>query len=290
MARDAPGDRGVRRPAGRGVALGVSEQPVITFLSDYGLADPFAGICRGVIASICPRARVIDLTHGIPRHDARAGALVLRDALRYVPVGVHLAVVDPDVGAQRRAVALRLADARLLVGPDNGLLWLAAEQGGGVVEAVEIGRSPLRLQPVSATFHGRDIFAPVAAHLAAGTPLADAGEPYDPDELIRLELPRARLGPGALVAHAVYVDRFGNVQLDASHDDLHEAGLRLGHGAVLGDGQEAQYVRTFADAKPGELIVYEDSARMLAVAVSQGDAAERLGLSVDDELCIRPRG
>lgn len=259
---------------------------MITFLSDYGLTDPFAGICHGVIASICPRARIIDLTHGIPRHDARAGALVLRDALRYAPVGVHLAVVDPDVGAKRRAVALRLGDERLLVGPDNGVLWLAAEQSGGVVEAVEIGRSPFRLEPVSATFHGRDIFAPVTAHLAAGAPLGEAGEPYDPDALIRLELPQAWVEQGALVAHAVYVDTFGNVQLDASHEDLSTVGLKLGRGVLLGDGHEAQYVRTFADAPPGELIVYEDAARMLAVAVSHGSAAERLGLGVDAELRI----
>ncbi len=265
---------------------GVSGRPLITFLSDYGLADAFAGICHGVIASICPQARVIDLTHGIPRHDARAGALVLRDALRYLPAGVHLAVVDPDVGARRRAVAMRLADERLLVGPDNGLLSLAAEQGEGVVQAVEIGNSPFRLEPVSATFHGRDIFAPVAAHLAAGAPLGEAGEPFDPDELVRLELPRARADQGALVAHAVYVDTFGNVQLDASHDDLARAGLKLGRRVTLGDGQEAQYVRTFADAAPGELIVYEDSARMLAVAVSMGSAAQRLRLAVDDELRI----
>ena len=265
-----------------------SEQPLITFLSDYGLADPFVGICHGVIASICPQARVIDLTHGIPRHDARAGALVLRDALRYTPAGVHLAVVDPDVGAKRRAVAMTVADGRTLVGPDNGVLWLAAEQGGGVTEAAEISRSPLRLQPVSATFHGRDIFSPVAAHLAAGTPLAEAGEPYDPDQLIKLELPRAHVAPGELVAHVVYVDRFGNVQLDASHHELSEAGLKLGRGALLGDGHEAQYVRTFADAAPGELIVYEDSARMLAIAVSHGSAAERLGLTIDDELRISP--
>jgi len=267
----------------------VSEDPLITFLSDYGLADPFAGICHGVIASICPRARVIDLTHAIPRHDARAGAMVLREALGYVPVGVHLAVVDPGVGAERRAVALRLRDARLLVGPDNGLLSLAAEQGGGVVEAVEIGRSPFRLKPVSATFHGRDIFAPVAAHLAAGMPLGEAGEPYDADALIKVELPRAHVEQGVLVAHAVYVDAFGNVQLDASHEDLAELGLELGGGVLLGGGHEAHYARTFADASPGELIVYEDSARTLAVAVSHGSAAERLGLGVDAELRISAR-
>src|SRR5438270_6807937 len=153
------------------------DAPVIIFLSDYGLADEFVGICHGVIATICPEARVIDLTHGVERHDVRAGALILRGALPFVPAGVHLAVVDPDVGAKRRAVALRLADGRQLVGPDNGLLWLAAEAGGGVVEAADIARSPLRLEPVSATFHGRDIFAPVAAHLAAGASLTQAGDP-----------------------------------------------------------------------------------------------------------------
>ncbi len=267
--------------------------PVITFLSDYGLADEFVGICHGVIATICPEARVIDLTHGLARHDVRAGALILRGSLPYVPAGVHLAVVDPDVGAQRRAVALRSADERLLVGPDNGLLWPAAEAGGGVVEAADIARSPYRLEPVSATFHGRDIFAPVAAHLAAGRSLSEVGEPCDPDELVRLELPRARrLEDGRLVAHAVYVDRFGNVQLDVEHEELPDAGLKLGRGIELGlssgTARGAMFVRTFADVEPGALLLYEDAARRLAVAVSHGDAARELGIGVDDEIWIRP--
>src|SRR5919202_6328851 len=129
----------------------------ITFLSDYGLADEFVGVVHGVIARICPEARVIDLGHGIPRQDVQAGALALARALPFVPAGVHLAVVDPEVGARRRAVALQVADEdRLLVGPDNGLLMPAAERFGGAIEAVEISASPWRLQPVSATFHGRD--------------------------------------------------------------------------------------------------------------------------------------
>ncbi len=259
---------------------------MITFLSDYGLTDGFAGVCHGVIATICPRARVIDITHGVPRHDVLAGALILRAALPYAPVGVHLAVVDPDVGAERRAVALRVADGRLLVGPDNGLLWLAAQDRGGVSEAVEIGGSPWRLEPVSATFHGRDIFAPVAARLAAGEELSDAGPPYDPAGLVRLDLPSSRLEDGVLVAHAVYVDRFGNVQLDAAHDDLYNAGLRLGHGVLVG-AHAARYLRTFADARAGELLVYEDSSRMLAVAISHGSAAQRLGVAAGDEVRIR---
>jgi S-adenosyl-L-methionine hydrolase (adenosine-forming) len=267
--------------------------PVITFLSDYGLRDDFVGVCHGVIALKCPAARVIDLTHGIERHDVRAGAIVLAEALGFVPVGVHLAVVDPDVGARRRAVAVALADGRRLVGPDNGLLMLAAQAGGGVVEAADIARSPFRLEPVAATFHGRDIFAPVAAALAAGASLAEAGDPLDPGELVALRLPQPRWHEGALVAHVRYVDRFGNLSLNVGHEDLADSGLKLGHGATLefprGATIAVTYVRTFADADRGELLLYEDAQRRLAIAVSQGDASDRLGVGVDDELRIRPR-
>ncbi len=268
--------------------------PVITFLSDYGLADEFVGICHAVMAAICPEARVIDVSHGIPRHDVRAGALILRGALPFTLSGaVHLAVVDPDVGAKRRAVALRVDDGRLLVGPDNGLLWLAAQMSGGVVEAVDIARSPLRLEPVSATFHGRDIFSPVAAHLAAGTPIAEVGEPCDPDDLVRLELPVARFhDDGTVDASAVYVDRFGNVQLNVEHEELTRSALKLGRALELEVGSgavhRATFARTFAEVEPDSLLVYEDAARRLAVAVSHGDAARRLGVAVDDPVRIRP--
>jgi S-adenosylmethionine hydrolase len=266
--------------------------PVITFLSDYGTEDPFVGICHGVIATICPQARVIDVSHGIARHDVRDGALTLRAALRFMPVGVHLAVVDPDVGAQRRAVALRTADEQLLVGPDNGLLSLAAAEMGGVVEAVDIAHSRWRLEPVSATFHGRDIFAPVAARLAAGGLLSDAGEPFDAERLVMLELTRARHEDGTLLAHAIHVDRFGNVQLDAGHDDVlsPELGLGMGEPIVIETGRmshDAHYARTFADVAPGEVLLYEDAERTLAIAVSHGDAARQLGLATGDELRIR---
>jgi len=270
----------------------MTDAPVITFLSDYGLQDDFVGICHAVIAGLCPAARIIDLSHGVPRHDARAGAVLLAGALPYLPSGVHLAVVDPDVGAERRAVALRCADGRRLVGPDNGLLWLAAEQAGGVVEAADIARSPFRLEPVSATFHGRDIFAPVAAHLAGGASLAEAGQPIDPDELVRLELPQPRLQDGRLLAHVVYVDRFGNAQLNVGHEDLSQIGLKLGRRVELGVGggasTTAQYARTFADVPGGELMVYEDAYRRLALAISHGDAATQLDLSVGSELQIGP--
>jgi S-adenosylmethionine hydrolase len=135
--------------------------PVITLLTDYGLVDEFVGVLHGVIARICPAAQIIDLSHGVPAQDVAAGAVMLANALPYLPVGVHVAVVDPGVGSDRRAVAVRLADRRLLVGPDNGLLWTAALGGGGVVAVAEISASPWRLEPLAATFHGRDIFAPV---------------------------------------------------------------------------------------------------------------------------------
>jgi S-adenosyl-L-methionine hydrolase (adenosine-forming) len=261
----------------------------ITFLSDYGLADEFVGVVHGVLARVCPDARVIDLGHGVPRHDVLAGALMLERALPYTPPGVHLAVVDPEVGARRRAVALRVAeDDRVLVGPDNGLLLAAAGRFGGVVEAVEISSSPWRLEPVSATFHGRDLFAPVAGRLATGEPVAEAGTPVDPDELVPLERTQARReADGTIVAHAVGTDAFGNVALDLTHEQLADSPLRLGRPVRVdaGDGpQEALFVRTFADVEPGRLLVYEDASRVVALAVNSGDAAAQLGLRPGDEV------
>ncbi|HEV7885242.1 MAG TPA: SAM-dependent chlorinase/fluorinase [Solirubrobacteraceae bacterium] len=263
---------------------------VVTFLSDYGLDDDFVGVCHGVIARIAPQVRVIDVTHGIARHDVRAGALVLRRALPFMPGGVHLAVVDPEVGAQRRAIALRCAEPdRLLVGPDNGLLIVAAERFGGVVEAAEIGRSPLRLEPVSASFHGRDVFAPVAAALAAGVPLAEAGEPLDPAGLEPLDLPRAQLTADGLLAHVLQADRYGNVVLDVEHAQLAGSGLRLGRAVTI-NGERALYATTFADVPAGELLLYEDGYRTLALAVNRGSAMAALELHLDDEVLIAPAG
>jgi S-adenosylmethionine hydrolase len=263
----------------------------VTFLSDYGLADEFVGVVHAVIARLCPEARVIDLGHGIPRHDVLAGALALQRALPYAPVGVHLAVVDPEVGARRRAIAVRTAEEdRLLVGPDNGLLTGAAERFGGVVEAVEVSASPWRLEPVSATFHGRDVFAPVAARLASGDPLAEAGDPVDPADLVPLDRPRARRRPdGTVLAHAVSIDAFGNVELDLSHAELAGLPIRLGRPlrVVAGDdAREALFVRTFAEVERGALLVYEDAGQMLAVAVNSGDAAAELGLRPGDEVVL----
>jgi S-adenosylmethionine hydrolase len=244
-----------------------------------------------VIRRIAPDVPIVDVSHGITRHGIRHGALVLAAALPYMPNGVHVAVVDPQVGTERRAVALRCGDGRLLVGPDNGVLSLAWERSGGVEEAIDVSRSPHRLEPVSATFHGRDLFAPVAAHLATGAELSEAGDPLDPTSLTALTLPSPRVGPDDATAHALVLDGFGNVALDLRHEHLLEMGLVIGSRVSIEAGhtrREATFVQTFADVPPGELLLYEDAWRAVAVAVNRGDAAAELRLAVDDELRIAP--
>ena len=265
---------------------------IVTLLTDYGTDDEFVGVCHGVIRSIHPEAQIVDVTHGIERYAVRQGALVLRNTLPYLPVGVHVAIVDPQVGTERRALALRTGDGRLLVGPDNGLLSLAWERSGGVELAVDVTRSPHRLEPVSATFHGRDLFSPVAAHLATGAELAEAGDRIDPESLLRVELPEPRREEGALLAHVLLVDRFGNAALNVGHDELAGTGMKLGTGVeleVAGEPYLATYTGTFADVAAGELLVYEDAYRMLAVAINRGDAAAALGLTADAQVRLRPR-
>jgi len=270
--------------------------PVITFLSDYGLLDEFVGVCHAVIARRCPSARVIDLTHAIPRHDVRSGAIVMRSALPFLPAGVHLAIVDPGVSAvgrhARRAVALRTVERdHLLVGPDNGLLMPAAERLAGVAEAVDIGQSPERLDPVSRTFHGRDIFAPVAAALAAGEPLSAVGDPLELDQLRRFGLSSAHVGDGVLTVHVLRGDTFGNLILDATEEQLLAVGAMPGDTLTIshaGAVRTARYAATFAEVTPGELLIYEDATRMVALAVNRGSAAELLGAGADAELTVRP--
>jgi S-adenosylmethionine hydrolase len=264
----------------------------ISFLSDYGQSDEFAGVCHGVIAGIAPDARVIDITHGIVRHAVRQGAVVLANALPFMPAGVHLAIVDPGVGSARRPVALRLGeDDRILVGPDNGLLSLACARLGGASEAVELTTSPMRLEPVTATFHGRDLFAPVAAHLAVGASLPEAGEPIDPASLTRIELPEPRIYPDRIVAHVLYVDGFGNLALNLTHGQLASTFLRLGNRVAVAASSSSVTVTfgtTFADVGVGQGIMYEDSSRSLALAVNRESAAELLELAPDDEVVLSP--
>lgn len=265
---------------------------IVTLLSDYGTEDEFVGVCHGVIRKISPGVEIVDVTHGIPRHEIRHGAIVLRNAIPYLPTGVHVAVVDPQGGTERRAVAVRCEDGQLLVGPDNGLLWPAAERCGGPVEAVDIVRSPHRLEPVSPTFHGRDIFAPVAARLAQGAELGDAGEEVDVDELVRLELPTARVEDGAVIAHVLLIDGFGNASLDITHAEVAGTGLTLGRRLEVvtrGESRAAIRVQTFADVAAGETLLYENPQGTLALAMNRGELAVEMGLAEDAEVRLEPR-
>ena len=263
--------------------------PLITFLTDFGLQDDFVGTCHGVIASIAPEARVIDITHGIRPGHVLQGAHVLANTLAYMPAGVHLAVVDPGVGSGRRALALRDRNGRLHVGPDNGLLLPAADRFGGVAEVHELASPEYSLQPVSRTFHGRDLFAPAAAHLAAGVTLDALGPPIDPDELVRVELPEPEVGQNRIRAVALVVDRFGNVALNLTREHLDHAELGAGTRIELtsrGDRFYAVAARTFADAPRGSLILYEDSYGSLALAVSRGSAAQLLRVEEGSEILL----
>ncbi len=254
--------------------------PWISFTTDYGLADGFVAACHGMIARLAPAARVIDVTHLVPPGDVRRGAAVLAQTVPYLPAAVHLAVVDPGVGTARRAVALAAGDG-VLVGPDNGLLPDAAAALGGVRAAVELTNPGWLGARVSATFHGRDVFAPVAARLALGAPLADAGPAVDPDTLVRLPVPLVRPEADGFTAEVLTVDHFGNVQLAAPAALLAPlpGALRVAHRAAV-------HGRTFGDAPPGALVVHVDSAGLVAVAVNGGRAADLLAVAPGDRLRV----
>ncbi|MEV4542572.1 SAM hydrolase/SAM-dependent halogenase family protein [Micromonospora echinaurantiaca] len=254
--------------------------PWISLTTDYGLADGFVAACHGVIARLAPAARVIDVTHLVPPGDVRRGAAVLAQTVPHLPVGVHVAVVDPGVGTARRGVGLATPGG-LLVGPDNGLLLDAAAALGGITAAVELTSAGWLAPRVSDTFHGRDVFAPVAARLALGAPLADAGPAVDPDALVRLPAPVLDREAGGFTAEVLTVDHFGNVQLAAPAELL--AGLP---DRVRVAGRDAVRGRTFGDAPAGGLVVHGDSAGLVAVAVNGGRAAELLGVAPGDPLRV----
>jgi S-adenosyl-L-methionine hydrolase (adenosine-forming) len=265
------------------------EHRFVTFLTDFGLQDDFVGTCHGVIKSIAPDVEIIDITHGIPPASVLQGALVLANTIEYMPVGVHLAVVDPGVGSARRALALRDAAGRFYVGPDNGLLMPAVDRNGGVAEAHELANPAYALPSVSRTFHGRDLFSPAAAHLAKGVKLADLGPPLTPDALVRLDLPRPDIGTTRIRATILYVDAFGNIQLNLAREDVEQAGVVPGTRLELELRRERYYAvaaRTFADARPGDIILYEDAYRNISVAINRGSAADMFAAVPGEEIRI----
>ena len=261
----------------------------ITFLTDFGLNDDFVGTCHGVMKRIAPDVQIIDITHGIPPQAVLQGALTLANTLPFMPVGVHLAVVDPGVGGARRALALRDGEGRVHIGPDNGLLIPAAEKLGGIVEAHELTNPEYALDSVSRTFHGRDLFSPAAAHLALGVTLAELGPPIDPDALARLDVPQPEIGTTRINCTVLSIDRFGNIGLNLDRSHLDEAGVVPGTRVELLVGAERYYAvaaRTFADARPGDIILYEDAYRNISIAINGGNAADMFGVKEGQDIRV----
>lgn len=268
-------------------------QPFVSFLTDFGL-DTAPATCRGVIWSICPDARINDLTHSSRQFAIRDGAVLLWSSLPYQPIGVHLVVVDPGVGTARRPVALRVRRGDFLVGPDNGVLLPAAARLGGITAARVLDNPALFRHPVSDTFHGRDVFAPVAAHLAAGVPLADVGTAIEAADLVQLDLPAASIDDGTLVTSVLFVDRFGNSRVAGEASDLATLRGSLAPGdmfeVVIGDrSTRMPWQTTFGAVRAGELLLYDDADYAgLAIGRNLGSAAEELGLANDVGIRIRP--
>jgi S-adenosyl-L-methionine hydrolase (adenosine-forming) len=263
----------------------------ICFLSDFGLVDDFVGTCKGVMLGVAPGVAVVDLTHEVPGFEIEAGAEILQHATRYMPEdAVYLAVVDPGVGTERRALALRAGSGALLVGPDNGILVPAAEALGGISEAVLLSNERYHVHPVSNTFHGRDVFSPVAAHLAAGVQLPEFGEALEPSSLARFEQPGVEeVGGGeGVTARIISVDRYGNARLSISQEKWgleYDATL----GVDVGEGEmEVRYLETFGSARTGELVLVPDSHWRLSLAINKGNAARALGLKIGGKVRITP--
>jgi S-adenosylmethionine hydrolase len=252
----------------------------ISFITDYGLEDGFVAACHGVAARIAPTTRIIDITHLVQPGDVRRGAAVLAQTIPYLPPAVHLAVVDPGVGTARRGVAVKAGDS-ILVGPDNGLLSWAIAAKGGAEQAFQLTNGDLWLHPVSPTFHGRDIFMPVAAHLAAGHDLASAGDEIDLADLVVLPAPTSRVRDGEAEGEVMSIDRFGNVQLSIVAADVGRLGVGFGSPLVVRAGRRqltVPYLETFSAVAPGEIVAFTDSAGLISLAVNAGDAAQQLGL------------
>jgi S-adenosylmethionine hydrolase len=278
--------------------IGRMPGPLVSLLTDFGARDPSGAILHGVILSIAPDVRIVDISHEVRKFAIRDGALLLWCALPYLPAGSHVAVVDPGVGTERRPIALRAARGDVLIGPNNGLLLAGAERLGGVVEARLLESAEYRLPQVSTSFHGRDIFAPAAAHLAAGAAFDALGPALDVATLVPSPIADPVVEPGCLRSSVVYIDTFGNVKLAGLRGDLEEAigpvqsgdGLELAFAAHAGDGPRVEIVKwrgTFGDAEPGETLLYEDSYGRICLAQNQGDAATHLGVIEDREVTIR---
>jgi S-adenosyl-L-methionine hydrolase (adenosine-forming) len=263
----------------------------IFFLTDYGLADEFAGVVRAAVLRRAPAAPIVDLTHGVPPFDVRAGALTLVRAVPHLGPGVVVAVVDPGVGTARRAIAISVRPSATtdgphhFVGPDNGLLPWAVDAVGGIDRVVALAR---RLpEEAGATFDGRDVFAPAAARLWQGTALSELGEDIDPGDLGRLDPARSSTSPGALEAEVDWVDRFGNVQLAAGPEDASRAGLGDELEVVAGTAHQARRVSAFTALGPHTLGLLVDANGRLALVCDRESAATVLRVQAGDVVTVR---
>jgi len=259
-------------------------------LTDYGPGTEHVGALHAVAAAIAPQSARIDLAHDVPPGDIRWGAILLERLVRLMPRdSVAVTVVDPGVGTDRRAVAVELEWGKVVVGPDNGLLGIAVDRLGAV-RAVEVTSAQVMRAPVSATFHGRDVFAPAAAHVASGADLSDLGAPVDIDTIVRAHLPDASALPGALEALVVGSDRFGNLGLWAGPEHLMAAGLvegdRLWVATAQGGRSQATLGRTFADVPRGALLAYVDSHGLVSIALNGGDAGERVRAAAGEVVAL----
>lgn len=254
-------------------------QPIISFLSDYGRDDEFVAVCKGVMLRVMPDARVLDVTHGVMPGNVQGGALTLARAIPYLPEGVNLAIVDPGVGTDRKAVAIETTDGRRFVGPDNGLLSPAVALSGGTVRAVELDPSRWGMTEPSPTFAGRDVFSPAAAALAGGVDIADLGTPVQASGLMPLILPLTQIKDARAHGVVFWIDRFGNVQTNVTQTDLTELEVEPGATIRFHHNERSEripLVRTFADVDAGRLLAFIDSAGQLAVGVNGGNAALEL--------------
>lgn len=254
----------------------------ITFLSDFGRSDEFVGVVHGVLATLAPESRVIDLTHEVPRGDIRGGALALTRSIQYLPPGVVLAVVDPGVGTARRAIAAETTSG-FFVGPDNGLLSPAVAMVGGATRIVSLENEEARIPSSGATFAGRDIFAPAAALLATGeATIEDLGPEVDPGTVSPLLLPLPDLNGATVTGEAWWVDHFGNVQTNISPDDLAEVGVRAGTTVTVKVGprlHQIPWVDAYGEVGEREALLHVDSSGMIALAVRNGRADETLTIA-----------
>ena len=258
----------------------------VNFLSDYGLADEFVGVVKSVIHSIAPDVRIADVTHNVAPHNVRAGGLALARAAAYLNPGVVVAVVDPGVGGARKAVAVEVGGgSTILVGPDNGLLAPTVALVGGATAAVDITHSPYRLEAPGPTFDGRDLFGPVAAHLCAGVELNEVGTPLDPALLMPAVMPVSGRDEETLLAEVLWVDRFGNCQLNIDPVELEHASYSL---AVGGQYRPIRTVTHFEALGPSEAGLLTDSTGMVSVVMNRSSAANELGLSESTEVRLEP--